>query len=72
MRKNIVLSMQAAEVAELDKLASELQLSRSATVRLLVTLYYDHGWQGNDRRKKTREDGQGLTVKTATFGRKVE
>lgn len=72
MRKNIVLSMQEAELAELDKLALELKLSRSAAVRLLVTIYYEQSWQGTERRIKTTTDGQKQTAKTATYGRKVE
>jgi len=40
MRKNIVLSMQEAELTLLDQLAKRLGLSRSASVRLLVARYY--------------------------------
>jgi hypothetical protein len=40
MRKNIVISLQEAELALLDFLAENLGLSRSACVRLLVARYY--------------------------------
>lgn len=72
MRKNIVLSMQTAELAELDKLARELGLSRSAAVRLLVTMYYGRNWACAQRRGKIPDNQHVFAIKTLTNERKVE
>lgn len=43
MRLQISISLQAAELEMLDRLATRLNLSRSACVKLLVARYYaDH------------------------------
>jgi len=61
MRKNIVISMQQAELEQLDRLARELNLTRSAAIRILVGMYYKRAWGLEETRRFL-----------ATYGRKVE
>lgn len=63
-RKNVVVSLKPAELALLDYIATELDLSRSATIRLLVARYYQD--------EKLRMFWREQDTKTAKYGRKVE
>lgn len=63
-RKNVVVSLKPAELALLDYIATELDLSRSATIRLLVARYYQD--------EKLRMFWREQDTKTAKHGRKVE